>query len=321
MAIAVADVAQTLAMALGGGAAGTRAHRDGAHCRWRSSCACRARRAFEPAELCWRCGCAAADGGLVPLGEIGTAQRRPWKSSRSTARTCGGSAWSRPTRPGAARSTPSWTCKRAGTADPLPAGYSVDWAGEGEWNITVDVFRDLGLAFGVALLLICVLLVAQTGSLLMPVHHHGGHSADDDRHHAGVLAAEPAHRPPGGRLCRRRRSSPPPAMIGMIALAGIVVRNSIILIDFIHLSQAARPEPARGDPRSRRGALPAHLAHRQRGDVGLDRDHARSDLLRPGVVASSSASSPRPRSRLVVVPVVYFLINRRGAAGEAAPAR
>ena len=41
-------------------------------------------------------------------------------------------------------------------------GYSVDLAGEGEWKITVDVFRDLGLAFAAALLMIYVLLVAQT---------------------------------------------------------------------------------------------------------------------------------------------------------------
>ncbi len=119
---------------------------------------------------------------------------------------------------------------------PLASGYKVDWAGEGEWNITVDVFRDLGLAFGVALLLIWVLLVAQTGSMLIPVI---------------IMVAIPltmigimpgfwllnllTDRLVGGYATPTFFTAT--AMIGMIALAGIVVRNSIILIDFIHLSQ------------------------------------------------------------------------------------
>jgi multidrug efflux pump subunit AcrB len=45
----------------------------------------------------------------------------------------------------------------------VPAGFAVDFAGEGEWKITLDVFRDLGLAFGAAMIGIYVLLVAQTG--------------------------------------------------------------------------------------------------------------------------------------------------------------
>ncbi|HET6369924.1 MAG TPA: efflux RND transporter permease subunit [Nitrospiria bacterium] len=50
------------------------------------------------------------------------------------------------------------------SSNPLPAGYSIFWRGEGEWEITVNVFRDLGIAFGIALLGIYLLLVAQTGS-------------------------------------------------------------------------------------------------------------------------------------------------------------
>ncbi len=52
--------------------------------------------------------------------------------------------------------------------NPLPAGIRIDWKGEGEWKITVDVFRDLGIAFGVALLGIFVLLVYETGSYSLP---------------------------------------------------------------------------------------------------------------------------------------------------------
>ena len=50
-----------------------------------------------------------------------------------------------------------------------PAGFTVDFAGEGEWKITLDVFRDLGLAFGAAMIAIYILLVAQTGSFAIPV--------------------------------------------------------------------------------------------------------------------------------------------------------
>jgi len=116
----------------------------------------------------------------------------------------------------------------------LPEGFTVDFAGEGEWKITLDVFRDLGLAFGAAMIGIYVLLVAQMRSFVIPVivmlaipltvlgvmpgfwllnvfsaHHVGGY-------------LDPVYFTATG-------------MIGMIALAGIVTRDSIILVDFIHL--------------------------------------------------------------------------------------
>lgn len=119
----------------------------------------------------------------------------------------------------------------------MPEGYEVHWAGEGEWKITLDVFRDLGLAFAAALLGIFVILMFQTDSLVLPVV---------------IMLAIPltligimpgfwvlnviANQEVGGY--------PNPvfftatAMIGMIALAGIVVRNSVVLIDFIHHGQA-----------------------------------------------------------------------------------
>jgi len=119
----------------------------------------------------------------------------------------------------------------------LPAGYSVNWAGEGEWNITLDVFRDLGLAFAAAQLMIFVLLMFQTGSRLLPLV---------------IMLAIPLSLigiMPGFWLLnlianRAVGGYPNPvfltatAMIGMIALSGIVVRNSVVLIDFIHQGQA-----------------------------------------------------------------------------------
>src|SRR5205085_5617711 len=57
----------------------------------------------------------------------------------------------------------------SGIAWALPPGFTVDFAGEGEWRITLDVFRDLGLAFGAAMVAIYILLVAQMESFVIPL--------------------------------------------------------------------------------------------------------------------------------------------------------
>jgi multidrug efflux pump subunit AcrB len=124
-----------------------------------------------------------------------------------------------------------------GIAWHLPDGFRIDFAGEGEWKITLDVFRDLGLAFGAALIAIYVLLVAQTGSFAIPLV---------------VMLAIPLSIlgiMPGFWLLNVVTGAQvggyadptfftATGMIGMIALAGIVTRDSTILVDFIHLSLA-----------------------------------------------------------------------------------
>ena len=137
-------------------------------------------------------------------------------------------------RPASAR---TWLSPGGNDRWKIADGYEVRWGGEGEWKITLDVFRDLGLAFGAALLGIFMILMFQTGSRILPIV---------------IMLAIPltmigimpgfwllnliVDRPIGGH--------PNPvfftatAMIGMIALAGIVVRNSVVLIDFIHMSLA-----------------------------------------------------------------------------------
>jgi multidrug efflux pump subunit AcrB len=115
----------------------------------------------------------------------------------------------------------------------LPQGVRAVWTGEGEWQITLDVFRDLGIAFGVACLGIYVLLIYQTSSYFMPLIL----MISIPLTVIGIM--------PGFWLLNAVATSavgdlPNPvfftatAMIGMIALSGIAVRNAILLIEFVH---------------------------------------------------------------------------------------
>jgi predicted RND superfamily exporter protein len=92
---------------------------------------------------------------------------------------------------------------------------------DGEWHITIEVFRDLGLAFAVVLVLIYVLVVGWFQSFRTPLLI----MAAIPFSLVGIL---PAHAAMGAFFTAT-------SMIGFIAGAGIVVRNSIILVDFIEL--------------------------------------------------------------------------------------
>jgi multidrug efflux pump subunit AcrB len=198
---------------------------------------------------------------------------------------------------------------------PLPPGTRVVWSGEGEWNITLDVFRDLGIAFGAALVLIFILLLIETGSWVLPLI---------------IMAAIPLTMigiMPGFWLLnllldRGVGGYPTPvfftatAMIGMIALAGIVVRNSIILIDFIHHA-LRRGTPLKeaiiesGAVRLRPILLTAGAA--LLGNWIITLDPIFSGLAWAiifGVFASTAFT-------LVVIPVVYWLVYGRRAEEHA----
>jgi multidrug efflux pump subunit AcrB len=97
--------------------------------------------------------------------------------------------------------------------------YSMKW--DGEWHITYEVFRDLGLAFAAVLILIYVLVVGWFQSFITPIVI----MAAIPFSLVGIL---PAHGLMGAFFSAT-------SMIGFIAGAGIVVRNSIILVDFIEL--------------------------------------------------------------------------------------
>ncbi|MGB7985274.1 MAG: efflux RND transporter permease subunit [Terracidiphilus sp.] len=97
--------------------------------------------------------------------------------------------------------------------------YSMKW--DGEWQITIEVFRDMGLAFAAVLVLIYVLVVGWFRSFIVPLII----MAPIPLTLVGIM---PAHAMLGAFFTAT-------SMIGFIAGAGIIVRNSIILVDFIEL--------------------------------------------------------------------------------------
>ena len=98
------------------------------------------------------------------------------------------------------------------------AGYSVKW--DGEWQVTYETFRDMGIAYAVGLMLIYLLVVAQFKSYLVPLIIMAPIPLT-------VIGVMPGHALFGAQFTAT-------SMIGMIALAGIIVRNSILLVDFIN---------------------------------------------------------------------------------------
>ena len=101
--------------------------------------------------------------------------------------------------------------------------FSLKW--DGEWQITYETFRDMGLAYSVGLILIYLLVVAQFRSYLLPLIIMAPIPMT-------IIGVMPGHALFGASFTAT-------SMIGMIALAGIIVRNSILLVDFILREQQA----------------------------------------------------------------------------------
>ena len=99
-----------------------------------------------------------------------------------------------------------------------PYRYSLKW--DGEWQITYETFRDMGIAYSVGLILIYLLVVAQFRSYLVPLIIMAPIPLT-------IIGVMPGHALLGAKFTAT-------SMIGMIALAGIIVRNSILLVDFIN---------------------------------------------------------------------------------------
>jgi multidrug efflux pump subunit AcrB len=200
----------------------------------------------------------------------------------------------------ALRSAGGGVVPRLGLSHPLETEQpSIKW--DGEWHITLEVFRDLGIAFGAVLVLIYVLVVGWFQSfsvpwvILVPIP-------------LSLIGILPAHWALGSFFTAT-------SMIGFIAGAGIIVRNSIILVDFVELKL--------------REGMPLALAVEEGGVVRF-----RPMLLTAAAVMAGSAVmladpifqglaislmagevAATLLSRLAV-PVLYYLVARRGRADE-----
>ena len=183
-------------------------------------------------------------------------------------------------------------------SDPYRA-YALKW--DGEWQITYETFRDMGLAYAVGLVLIYLLVVAQFGSYLTPLVI----MAPIPLTIIGVM--------PGHALLGKPFTAT--SMIGMIALAGIIVRNSILLVDFVNLQTArgvplARAVVDAAAARAKPIALTALAA--MAGALFIVDDPIFSGLaisLLFGILVSTLLT-------LVVIPVLYYAVDRRAAGAR-----
>jgi len=179
---------------------------------------------------------------------------------------------------------------------PSDSRYSMKW--DGEWHITYEVFRDLGLAFAAVLILIYVLVVGWFQSFITPLVI----MAAIPFSLVGIL---PAH----GLMNAFFTAT---SMIGFIAGAGIVVRNSIILVDFVELrlKEGMPLEEAvvdAGAVRFRPMLLTAAAVVVGAGVILFDPIfQGLAIALMAGEIASLALSR-------MTVPIVYFVVNRRKA--------
>jgi multidrug efflux pump subunit AcrB len=181
-----------------------------------------------------------------------------------------------------------------------PNALAVKW--DGEWQITYETFRDMGIAYSVGLVLIYLLVVAEFGSYVLPLIIMAPIPLT-------IIGVMPGHALLGAQFTAT-------SMIGMIALAGIIVRNSILLVDFIDSER--RAGRSLEDAVVRAGAIRAKpialtaLAAMIGGTFILD-DPIFNGLavsLIFGIFVSTVLT-------LLVIPVLYFAYLRRKDAHAA----
>ena len=308
--ISPADVSQAVAMALGGAQVGlmhTPSEREDVPIRVQLS-----RESRSSANALRGLYLSAQDGAMVPLGElstvqVGTVDKNIYRKNQRevvyvTADVAG------------AEESPVYAIGTLGNkidSLKLPEGYKVEqftsiqppdskklavkW--DGEWHITYEVFRDLGLAFAAVLVLIYVLVVGWFKSFKTPLVI----MAPIPLTLVGIL---PAHAAMGAFFTAT-------SMIGFIAGAGIIVRNSIILVDFIKLrrEQGMRLEEAvvdAGAVRFRPMLLTAAAVVVGAGVILFDPIFQGLAIsLMAGEIASTVLSR-------MAVPVLYYMSERGG---------
>ena len=180
--------------------------------------------------------------------------------------------------------------------------YALKW--DGEWQITYETFRDMGAAYGVGLILIYLLVVAQFRSYLTPLII----MAPIPLTIIGVM--------PGHALLNAQFTAT--SMIGMIALAGIIVRNSILLVDFIEL------ETAKGLPFADAVVQSAAVRAQPIALTGIAAMMGAFFILDDPIFNGLAISlifgiAVSTLLTLVVIPVLYFAVYRKRYAVKDAP--
>jgi len=181
--------------------------------------------------------------------------------------------------------------------------YAVKW--DGEWQITFETFRDMGAAYGVGLILIYLLVVAQFKSYMTPLII----MAPIPLTIIGVM--------PGHALLNAQYTAT--SMIGMIALAGIIVRNSILLVDFIEL------ETKRGVPFAEAVVQSAAVRAQPIALTGLAAMMGAFFILDDPIFNGLAVSlifgiAVSTLLTLVVIPVLYYAVYRKKYEALAAAA-
>ncbi|MDF1536876.1 MAG: efflux RND transporter permease subunit [bacterium] len=185
-------------------------------------------------------------------------------------------------------------------APSLEDRYTLKW--DGEWQITYEVFRDLGIAFSAVLILIYILVVAWFRSFITPVII----MLPIPLTLVGIL---PAHWLMGTFFTAT-------SMIGFIALAGIVVRNSILLVDFIQMEE--RSEGGLGEAVIKAGAVRSRPIILTAAAVMVGSVVMYFDPIFQGLaIAMMSGAMASTILTLVAVPLAYYEIFRGRESTEA----
>ncbi|CAK0754433.1 Multidrug transporter AcrB [Gammaproteobacteria bacterium] len=175
--------------------------------------------------------------------------------------------------------------------------YTIKW--DGEWQVTYETFRDMGIAYSVGLLMIYLLVVGQFRSYVTPLVI----MAPIPLTIIGVM--------PGHALMAAQFTAT--SMIGMIALAGIIVRNSILLVDFIN------QEVARGIPLAEAVTLAGAVRSKPIALTGLAAMLGALFILDDPIFGGLAISLIfgifiSTLLTLWVIPILYFAVKRKQMA-------
>src|SRR6056297_3024584 len=192
---------------------------------------------------------------------------------------------------------------------PLPAGYSMEqqYAGQpftsenltvkwdGEWQITLEVFRDLGIAFAVVLVIIYILIVGWFQDFGVPIIMMIAIPLSL----IGILLG---HWVAGAFFTAT-------SMIGLIALAGIMVRNSVLLIDFVQIS--LNEGNSLEDAVVEAGAVRTMPILLTAGTVVIGAIVILFDPIFQGLAISLMGGAIASTAlTLITVPLIYFMANK-----------